>query len=139
VNLVLQLVLSGSGITGSVAGTSAATAGAAATGAAAELAPVAKVASAPVASSAPWTASSTGLNVLASEAAPAASKGILGSIMNSPYTAPALISGGTQLAGGLIQGYGAQKQYEDQKQLDADARKRYNQNIGVNLNIPKFG
>lgn len=59
-----------------------------------------------------------------------ASSGLLGKFMASPYTAPALISGGSQLLGGVMQGYGAQKQQEHQEQLTGEARDRYNQNIG---------
>lgn len=81
----------------------------------------------------PWATSSTSLNVLASEAAPAATKGIVSSIMSSPYTAPALISGATQLVGGAMQGYGAQKQYEDQKKIAVNDRARYNTNVGTRL------
>lgn len=48
----------------------------------------------------------------------------------------AKISAGTQLAGGLIQGYGAQKAAEEQRtyeQQQADeARARYNANVGTN-------
>jgi hypothetical protein len=51
---------------------------------------------------------------------------MIGNIMASPYTAPALISGGTQLIGGAMQGYGAQKQQEQQG-------KRYNTNVGTRL------
>lgn len=91
-------------------------------------------AAAPAAASAsPWASTSTGLNVLASEAAPAASKGLVGSFMNSPYTAPALISGGTQLIGGAMQGYGAQQQQKEQLKMAAAERNRYNANVGARL------
>jgi hypothetical protein len=62
-----------------------------------------------------------------------ASKGLVGGIMSSPYTAPALISGGTQLIGGVMQGVGAQKQQDQQIQLAEDERKRYNTNVGTRL------
>lgn len=52
--------------------------------------------------------------------------GMIGKIMASPYTAPALISGGTQLIGGAMQGYGAQKQQEKDVA-------RYNTNVGTRL------
>ena len=55
-----------------------------------------------------------------------ASKGILASAMSSPYFAPAAITAGTQLAGGLIQGAGMQKQEKDK--LAA-----YNSNVGTRL------
>jgi hypothetical protein len=59
--------------------------------------------------------------------------GLVGSIMSSPYTAPALISGGTQLIGGAMQGYGAQQQQKKQEQMAADERQRYNTNVGTRL------
>lgn len=42
----------------------------------------------------------------------------------------AAITGGTQLVGGLIQGYGMQKAQDRQEQLTADQRAAYNRNIG---------
>jgi hypothetical protein len=62
-----------------------------------------------------------------------AGKGLVGGIMSSPYTAPALISGGTQLIGGAMQGYGAKKQQDQQVQMAEDERKRYNTNVGTRL------
>jgi hypothetical protein len=53
--------------------------------------------------------------------------------MSSQYTAPALISRGTQLIGGVMQGVGAQKQQDFQLEQDALARERYNRNIGTRL------
>ena len=66
-------------------------------------------------------------------AASTAGKGLIGTIMASPYTAPALISGGTQLIGGVMQGYGMQKQQEEQQKLAGEERNRYNRNIGTRL------
>ena len=86
-----------------------------------------------------WTASSTGLNVLASEApAAAASKGIIGSVLgSSPYAAPAMISAGTQLIGGAMQGIGQQRALREQREYDleqaAAQRERYNTNMGTSL------
>jgi hypothetical protein len=87
------------------------------------------------ATASPWTTSSTGLNVLASEAgkAGAGSTGLIGKMMASPYAAPALISSGTQLAGGLIQGVGARQEQKRQEQLTNDQRAAYNTNIGTRL------
>lgn len=68
-----------------------------------------------------------------------ASKGILANIMSSQYTAPALISGGTQLIGGVMQGVGAQKQQERQEQMTAEQRAKYNANIGGFSFAPRFG
>lgn len=63
--------------------------------------------------------------------------GMIGKAMASPYTIPALINTGGQLIGGAMQGIGAQKQYEQQKQdqlnLAAAERDRYNRNIGTRL------
>lgn len=52
----------------------------------------------------------------------AAPTGLVAKMMASPYAAPALITAGSQLAGGLISGYGAQKE----KAADLA---RYNSNI----------
>jgi hypothetical protein len=64
----------------------------------------------------------------------AASKGLIGGL--SPMGQYAAISGGTQLVGGAIQGYGAQKAQEEQRayedQKAADAKKQYNDNVGTN-------
>jgi hypothetical protein len=53
--------------------------------------------------------------------------------MASPYTMPAAIMSGTQLVGGAMQGYGAQKQQDQQIQMAEDERKRYNTNVGTRL------
>ena len=54
----------------------------------------------------------------------------------SPLTQYGLISGGTQLASGLIQGAGQQKALEEQRKFELDqqqaARDRYNENVGAN-------
>lgn len=67
-------------------------------------------------------------------AAAPASTGLIGGL--SPMGQYAAISGATQLVGGAVQGYGAQKAQEEQRnyeQQQADAaRDRYNQNVGVN-------
>jgi hypothetical protein len=64
---------------------------------------------------------------------PTPEPGLIGGIMSSQYTAPALISGGTQLIGGVMQGVGAQKQQDFQLEQDAIARERYNRNVGTRL------
>lgn len=64
---------------------------------------------------------------------PGAPQGFIEKMMANKYAAPALISGGMQLAGGLIQGYGAQKAADRQEQLSAEARDRYNRNVGTRL------
>jgi hypothetical protein len=80
----------------------------------------------------------TGLPTVAADAANvlnagSGGSGLLAKAMSSPYTAPALISGGTQLIGGVMQGYGAQKQQERQEQLAEDQKKAYNTNVGTRL------
>jgi hypothetical protein len=45
----------------------------------------------------------------------------------------ATVLAGGQLAGGLIQGVGAQKEAERQEQLQAEVRARYNRNVGTPL------
>lgn len=64
----------------------------------------------------------------------AGSKGLIGGL--SPMGQYAAISGATQLVGGAVQGYGAQKAQEEQRayeQQQADAaQQRYNQNVGTN-------
>lgn len=130
----------GSGFTGAYgAGQAAVTGASAAAGAAgaagAGAAPMAVQTAAPTATSAVTGAkTATGLNLLGADAA---STGMIGKMMASPYAAPALISGGTQLISGAMQGYGNQKIYEqqkqDQKQLAADERARYNTNVGTRL------
>lgn len=65
-------------------------------------------------------------------------------VISSPYTAPALISGGMQIGGAYIQGQAQEKQLAEQrdfetKQIQAaeqkivDDRDRYNANVGVQL------
>jgi hypothetical protein len=50
-----------------------------------------------------------------------------------PYGQYAAISGGTQLIGGAMQGYGAQQEAKRQEKMSADARARYNANVGTRL------
>ena len=63
--------------------------------------------------------------------------GVMSSIWNSPYTAPALISGGMQVGGAYIQGQAQEKQLREQREYEAqqliDARNRYNSNVGAQL------
>ena len=128
----------GSGFTGAYgAGQAAVTGASAAAGAAgaAGAAPMAVQTAAPTATSAVTGAkTATGLNLLGADAA---STGMIGKMMASPYAAPALISGGTQLISGAMQGYGNQKIYEQQKQDQeksaADREARYNTNVGTRL------
>jgi hypothetical protein len=86
-------------------------------------------------SASPWTQGPTGLNVLASEAgrAGAGSTGLIGKMMASPYAAPALISSGTQLIGGVMQGYGARQEQKRVEDMDAQKLGTYNRNIGTRL------
>ena len=57
----------------------------------------------------------------------------MGSMMSSPYAAPAAIMSGTQLIGGAMQGYGAQQEAKRQEKMSADARTRYNANVNTRL------
>ena len=59
-----------------------------------------------------------------------ASKGILASAMSSPYFAPAVVTSGTQLIGGVMQGVGARQEQKRQEQMAADQKATYNRNIG---------
>jgi len=65
------------------------------------------------------------------------SPGVMSSIWNSPYTAPALISGGMQIGGAYIQGQAQEKQLREQREYEArmveEARNRYNTNVGAEL------
>jgi hypothetical protein len=75
---------------------------------------------------------------------PASSGGVMSSIWNSPYTAPALISGGMQVGGAYIQGQAQEKQLAEQRDFETeqrqyaeqkivDDRDRYNANVGAQL------
>lgn len=80
---------------------------------------------------APPQVSIPGLNV--PPVAPPTNPGLIAGMMSSPYAAPAAIMGGSQLIGGVMQGYGAQKQQERQEQLHAEAQNRYSTNVGTRL------
>jgi hypothetical protein len=58
-------------------------------------------------------------------------------IVASPYTAPALISGGMQIGGAYIQGKAQEKQMREQQEYEErmarEARDRYNTNAGASL------
>lgn len=58
-------------------------------------------------------------------------------VISSPYTAPALISGGMQVGGAYIQGQAQEKQLREQREYEArmaqEARDRYNANVGAPL------
>ena len=60
----------------------------------------------------------------------AAPTGIVAKMMASPYAAPAMITGTTQLVGGVMQGYGARQEQKRQEQMAEDQRAAYNRNIG---------
>jgi len=65
------------------------------------------------------------------------SPGVMSSIWNSPYTAPALISGGMQVGGAIIQGKAQEEALKEQREYEArmaaEARARYNTNVGAQL------
>lgn len=58
-------------------------------------------------------------------------------VISSPYTAPALISGGMQVGGAIIQGQAQEKAMKEQREYEArmaqEARDRYNANVGAPL------
>jgi hypothetical protein len=58
-------------------------------------------------------------------------------VIASPYTAPALISGGMQVGGAYIQGQAQEKQLREQREYEErmarEARDRYNANAGAPL------
>jgi hypothetical protein len=58
-----------------------------------------------------------------------ASKGFIASAMASPYFAPAVVTSGTQLVGGVMQGVGARQEQKRQEQLTAEQKAAYNRNI----------
>jgi hypothetical protein len=88
-----------------------------------------------------WVPSSTGLNVLASEAAAAApaaaAPAATGFASLSPLAQYGAISAGTQVVGGMIQGAGQKQAQEDQRDYEMrmaqEARDRYNANVGTAL------
>jgi hypothetical protein len=65
------------------------------------------------------------------------SPGIMSSVWNSPYTAPALISGGMQVGGAIIQGKAQEEAMKEQREYEQrmadEARARYNTNAGTQL------
>jgi hypothetical protein len=62
---------------------------------------------------------------------------MLDKVIASPYTAPALISGGMQIGGAYIQGKSQEKQLQEQRDYEErtarEARDRYNTNAGASL------
>lgn len=87
-----------------------------------------------------WVPSSTGMNVLASEAAaaaPAAAAPAAPGFFASDLAKYGAISAGTQVVGGMIQGAGQKQAQEDQRDYEMrmaqEARDRYNANVGTAL------
>lgn len=76
-------------------------------------------------------------SMLAGSTPSAAPPSMWDKVISSPYTAPAAISAGTQVVGGLIQGAGQKKAMEDQREYEErmarEARDRYNANAGASL------
>ena len=70
-------------------------------------------------------------------AAPAAGAqaggGILGSIMSSPYAAPALIQAGSGMLGAYANGKQQQEQYRRAREEKDEDRQRYSSNMGTRL------
>jgi hypothetical protein len=73
----------------------------------------------------------------------AAKEGLLAKIMSSQYTAPALISAGTQIGGALISGAGQKQAAEEEREYQArmaeEAKGRYNTNVGGQLQFRPKG
>lgn len=76
-------------------------------------------------------------NYIAGGGAPggASGGGIIGRAWESlgPYGKFGVVQAGSQLVGSAMQGIGAQKQYEQQRQVIAEDRERYNRNVGAPL------
>jgi len=83
------------------------------------------------------------LSGLGTGAATAAKEGLLAKIMSSQYTAPALISAGTQIGGALISGAGQKQAAEEEREYQArmaeEAKGRYNTNVGGQLQFKPKG
>ena len=66
-----------------------------------------------------------------------AGTGVWDKVISSPYTAPALISGGMQIGGAIIQGKAQEEAMKEQREYEQrmadEARARYNTNAGTQL------
>jgi hypothetical protein len=87
-----------------------------------------------------WTTSPTGLNVLASEAAPAAANaatgsggGMLSNFFRDPRNTPALLQAGSGMLGSLGQAQQQKAMYQREDERQEDMRRRYGANIGTRL------
>ena len=67
-----------------------------------------------------------------------AKKGLLGTMMSSQYTAPALISTGGNMISGYAQGAQQQEMLDQQQEQELERRDIYGQNVGAVLNMPVF-
>tara|TARA_R110001632_G_scaffold44411_1_gene112949 strand:- start:30 stop:809 length:780 start_codon:yes stop_codon:yes gene_type:complete len=67
-----------------------------------------------------------------------AKKGLLGTMMSSQYTAPALISTGGNMISGYAQGAQQQEMLDQQREQEQERRDIYGQNVGAVLNMPIF-
>ena len=68
----------------------------------------------------------------------AAKQGLLGTMMSSPYTAPALISTGGNMIAGYAQGAQQQEMLDQQAQRAQEERDLYGENVGTVINMPVF-
>ena len=68
----------------------------------------------------------------------AGKKGLLGTMMSSPYTAPALISTGGNMIAGYAQGAQQQEMLDQQAQRAQEERDLYGENVGTVINMPVF-
>jgi len=67
-----------------------------------------------------------------------AKKGLLGTMMSSKYTAPALISTGGNMISGYAQGAQQQEMLDQQQEQEQERRDIYGQNVGAVFNMPVF-
>lgn len=67
-----------------------------------------------------------------------AKKGLLGTMMSSQYTAPALISTGGNMISGYAQGAQQQEMLDQQREQEQERRDISGQNVGAVLNMPVF-
>lgn len=65
-------------------------------------------------------------------------RGLIGTMMSSKYTAPALISTGGNMISGYAQGAQQQEMLDQQREQEQERRDIYGQNVGAVLNMPVF-
>ena len=81
-------------------------------------------------------ATSAATSALTTPVAP--TRGLIGTMMSSKYTAPALISTGGNMISGYAQGAQQQEMLDQQREQEQERRDIYGQNVGAVLNMPVF-